>query len=254
MTRDELIAGIRAAEAAGPAPEAASFLNDPKRWLTDSDYFAEANPGTAAAIQGIKQGGLFGLADEIDAAGAGVIPGGETYGSELDIRRDQNEQLQESNPGAYLAGEIGGGVAAAAIPFVGALSGPARGVQAATTAGKIASMAGRGSLYGGVDAALQGYGRGEGGVENRLWSAAKAAPVGAVAGATLAPLGSFLGTLTSRFGRTAAASVEKNLKKIAESTGLPIDEVLSRFMRGDPLAGVSDTTRMTARAHKYLDP
>lgn len=222
---------------------------------------AATNPPTTtagdAASRGMLQGLTFGLSEELGSLSR-ILPGGESPQEYRDRKRAEMERMQQEQPEAYLGGEIGGAVAGSMIPLAGWLTGPARAARAATLPGRIASTVGRGAIVGGADAGLQAAGRAEGGLE-RLGPGMEAVPAGAAFGAVAGPAGEFLlapalGAITRQFGRSASVSVERNVRQIAESTGMPVDEVLRRISAGQPLAGMNDTTRMAARAIKNLDP
>lgn len=101
-----------------------------------------------SGVRGAAQGASLGFADEITGGleAAGDVAFGPAQLSDLveqyRMRRDESRQAyeaaQEANPGTYLAGEIGGGIAGAVIPGMAA----ARGVQGAATAAKVLAPAG----------------------------------------------------------------------------------------------------------------
>lgn len=132
--------------------------------------------------RGALQGATFGFSDEIYGAGAGALAklrGGDysdAYNRNVEEVRRANSQAKADNPGSYLVGEIGGGVA---LP-VGALG---TGARAATTiGGRMAQGAKAGAAYG----AAYGAGTGEG-IEGKLTGAAGGAIGGAAFGAAAAP-------------------------------------------------------------------
>jgi hypothetical protein len=88
--------------------------------------------------RGALQGATFGFSDEIYGAGAGAVDWlrgeGFNYSKNRDEVRAANERAREANPGTYIAGEVGGGLA---LPFgaagVAARSGAiGRGLMRAT--------------------------------------------------------------------------------------------------------------------------
>lgn len=120
----------------------------------------EDKPGMGeSALRGAAQGASFGFADEATAGVGGVydylmgklgargeIDLKDAYQTRRDAIRGRDELAQAANPKTFGAAEIGGGVASALIPGVGALSGTAQGA-------KIGAVAGKGALAGGVTAA-----------------------------------------------------------------------------------------------------
>ncbi len=113
-----------------------------------------------SAITGAAQGATLGLADEL----AGAIGGVGDYisqGGKLDledyykIRRDlvrkEDEKARESNPKSFMAGNIGGGLATAMVPGLGALN--------AGKGATLATQVGKGALQGGISGA--GYSNSE---------------------------------------------------------------------------------------------
>lgn len=145
----------------------------------------------AGAVDSAMTGATWGGWDE--AAGAilpHMMPEGVHMSSEAATDRVRNEmdEYNHNHPWRALAGEIGGNIASVAG---GATAMP----KAATAMGKLAgNTLGRravvGGAVGGASAATYGFGEGEGGVGNRLESAAKAAPIGGGLG-FLAPIASY---------------------------------------------------------------
>ena len=107
-----------------------------------------------SAGRGLAQGVLFGLRDE--GAGALKAPLGalkqfanqfganyedadtQIYREERDLSRELDEQAKKQNPGSYLAGELGGGVASAFVPGLNL----AKGASAAKVAAAAAAQGG----------------------------------------------------------------------------------------------------------------
>lgn len=160
--------------------------------------------GWEAAGRGALQGLSLGFGDELYGAGAGAVDflkgEGFNYSTNRDEARAANDRAREAHPGAYLAGEIGGGVAlpfgAAGLAARGGAAGLAAGrvtglapeVVAATMPGRIAQGAGQGARVGAA------YGLGtsnadltEGDVSGTLAETAKGAAGGALLGGALTP-------------------------------------------------------------------
>lgn len=168
--------------------------------------------GANAAVLGALDGVTFGFADEIgsglDWAADRITPGvrNRSYDEILAANRGDVKAAEEEHPYAYTGGQIAGGVGAgvasvAAAPGLGAR---ALGVGAQSLGGRL-TAAGTTGLVGG---AVQGFGSGEGGLENRSWEALKGAGIGAGLGLGSVPLAS-----------AAGAGVNAVLDRFAASRG-----------------------------------
>lgn len=136
------------------------------------------------AIRSGMQGLTFGAGDEIVAAGAAALDPNGTYDQYLQAERDRLTLGRDQYPGTALASELAGAVA---VP-VGAAGVAAQGAR-------LPAAAARAGAVGGASGALYGFLSGEGGVGNRMESAATAGMIGAGAGAAV-PLA---GALAKRF-------------------------------------------------------
>lgn len=115
----------------------------------------------------------FGLiGDETSAAVESLLPG-VSYKDRRDHYRQQEDILDQNNPGLALASEFGGAVAGAALPF-GALGTLGRGASLGKRAlASAAAGAGLGGIYGAAE--------GEG-VDSRVAEGMKGAAIGTAAG------------------------------------------------------------------------
>ncbi|ABD53153.1 hypothetical protein [Jannaschia sp. CCS1] len=183
----------------------------------------DLSTGSASALGGISgaatDGALMGFGDEYLAGLSTVLgvqpdgegganwfdysqPMGDRYDTALDQIRREQAQFSEDRPGLSLAGEVGGSLL---VPGMGA-----RGAMAASSgAGRVA----QGGLLGGGASFTYGFGEGEGGIMNRLQSGAVAAPVGLLAGGSLALAGEGFSAAINRLrgqsdGAAATPSVE----------------------------------------------
>jgi hypothetical protein len=102
--------------------------------------------------RGSVQGASLGLADEGIGFGEALWDIATTdkelkdfqdlYGQHRDESREANKAAQEANPNSYLAGNIGGSIATAFVPGLGALN--------AAKGAKLATQVGKGALAGGI--------------------------------------------------------------------------------------------------------
>lgn len=137
--------------------------------------------------RGAVQGVTFGFGDELYGAGAGaydkLFGSGDfsgTYERERNAVRNANDQAKQANPGTYLLGEIGGGVA---LPL-GGLSTAIRGGKLAADASmgaKSFAAAKEGAAYGGA----YGLGIGEGDAGEQITSTLGGAVGGGVLGSAI---------------------------------------------------------------------
>ncbi len=100
---------------------------------------------TESAVRGLAQGASLGFADELTgglgALSETVLGGrplsdfGDIYAKERDESRANYDAAKEYNPKTYMGAEIGGGIATAFVPGLGALN-AAKGAQIGTVMGK----------------------------------------------------------------------------------------------------------------------
>lgn len=121
--------------------------------IADADWMSEPPPTpsvTESSLRGAAQGATFGFADELEGGGraawddvktifSGELPDSalSSYKKHRDSSRADYKKAKEANPFAYGAGELGGGIATALVPGIGA-------------AGSIGKMALLGAAYGGA--------------------------------------------------------------------------------------------------------
>lgn len=161
-----------------------------------------------SGARGLAQGATLGFADEIsggvealwEKAKGDPTAFGELYKKARDESRANFKAAQEANPLSYTAGEIGGAVGTAFIP----------GMQAASGA-KLAAVAGRAALAGGV----AGLGTSEadlteGEIGQAALDTAKGAALGGVMGAAAQGAGKGLEKLA------ASKTTEKVATKVAD--------------------------------------
>jgi hypothetical protein len=101
-----------------------------------------------SAARGVAQGATMNFADELVGLGAAMFgnrgTAKERYQRHRDASREKNRTAKDTNPGSYLAGELGGSVASSFVPGVGVARG-AGVAKAALQAGKVGALSGAGS-------------------------------------------------------------------------------------------------------------
>ena len=159
-------------------------FNDPRDYgepQTDPDrsYLDIATDTARAGAQGLT----FGFADEIEAAIAAGISGSESYGDALARVRGNIKKFQQDNPsvafGAEITGAIIPSIVAQLVPVGGQAASAANAARIAATIAR--NPTARAAATGAVASGIYGAGTAEGGAEERLMGALKAAPIGAIA-------------------------------------------------------------------------
>ena len=134
------------------------------------------------------QGLTFGFADEIEAAVRSAFDSGKSYAEVVKDVRGQIESFRQRNPAAAYGTEIAGAIlptiAAQFVPGAGQAATAGRATQLMRAAGMGAGSqrAARVAATSGAQSALYGAGAAEGGLAERLPSAAASGAIGAVAG------------------------------------------------------------------------
>jgi hypothetical protein len=218
------------------------------------------------AMRSMWQGATFGFGDEINAAARAPLSAiksaiggdGEGYNAALADERAKLKAYQESSPGASAAYEIGGAVvpAVAGTVLSGGAAAPALAARSAPLAMRLGRAAYPAAKVGAAQGAAYGFGTGEGGMIDRGISAAGGAAGGAIAGglggAAIQGVkslgGAVIDTATRTFGGSKAGSaVEAELQRLAEGTGLSVDDIVRGVANGSIMAE-NQTLRMSVRA------
>lgn len=171
-----------------------------KGWEAKNPKREPYHPVTSGAM-GFGDTFLAGGMDEIGGA-LGYIAG-RGYEPTRNAIREQQKLAQEDNPGSYMAGQIGGGVAQFAVPGTALIKG-----------GSMAANAVRGAAGGAAAGGLYGVGSGTD-AESRLEGGIQGAALGAATGAA-APV----------VGRAVGKAVEK-LRRVPQK-GIPTEDELLR--------------------------
>ena len=149
----------------------------------DRSYLDIATDTARAGAQGLT----FGYADEIEAAITAGISGSESYGEALARVRGNIKKFQQDNPrvafGAEITGAIIPSIVAQLVPVGGQVASAANATRIATALAN--NPVTRAAATGAVASGIYGAGTAEGGAEERLMGALKAAPIGAVANPAL---------------------------------------------------------------------
>lgn len=175
---------------------------------------ATVNP-LQAGITGAANGALFGYGPQVMGAAASINPlTNETYQQARDRAMARINQAQQQHPYAYTAGDIGGNMLTATVPFAGegALAGKLAGVGVSYMPLTVAR-----GLIGGAEGALNAS------------SNPNATPGSVAAGAA-----------TGAVGSAIAPAI---LEKVGEGTGWVFDKTTGRLMR---LVGGGDRNVGTA--------
>ena len=91
-----------------------------------------------SAARGFTQGATFGFADEISGATESLFSD-KSYSQARDESRANFKKAEQTNPGYYTAGEVGGGIAISAIPL-GSAGNLYRAVQAGARLGALSAV------------------------------------------------------------------------------------------------------------------
>lgn len=189
------------------------------------------------------QGATMGFADEI-FAGLQYPFSDQTYGELLEEERSKLKQSYSDNLITSAATEFGGAV----IPSLAF-----RGMNLPLTLGGIGANMAKGFVGGGV----YGFGSGEGDLQNRAVNAGVNAGVGAVAAPLVSAAGGALKAgaeagikgVGRLFGGKTAAAVEAEIQRIANETGMTVDEIVARVKNGEIIAEMTPSTRSVARGY-----
>lgn len=136
-----------------------------------------------SGLEGFAQGATLNFSDEMEA-GARALFGDNDFSTDFDESlkrvRARIEAAEKANPKSFLAGNIGGAVATAAVPGSLLLRSGATAAKA-LSAGQVAV---RGAALGAAEGGLAGIGAGDGALD-RATKGAIGASVGGAAGAVL---------------------------------------------------------------------
>lgn len=187
-----------------------------------------------SGVRGAAQGLTFGLADEATGALEAMFTD-KSYSQARDESRKAYEDAQRSNPGTYLAGDIGGGIATAFVPGLGFLN--------AGKGARLAEVAGKGALQG----ALGGFGRSQGDAGTQALDTITGAALGGATGAAAYKVGDLLSKagdttqdVADRFTIRSLGGTKKQIEKLGDKAGDVAD--LARTEGISTLFGSSQAT------------
>lgn len=248
--RSALETALRNADAAGDTAAAKTIAGE--LWKMQSAYRTPAPPpgynSNGRPVPGVAegmarsalQGATYGAGDEIVAAGASLVPRGgstmgERYSAYVGQERERNKEFQTEHPvlatGAELAGSIPTSIGATGALGRGAQAlGATRAVTAAAQQfPRLAATATNpfvaSAATGATEAGLYGFNAGEGGVGDRLKSAAVPAALGGAFGAAAPAVA----------GGAANWARSTQAQRLAQRLGMgrPASDVLRRTLQAD---------------------
>lgn len=165
-------------------------------------YLPEETSGTESFLRGVAQEGSFGFADELAGALESAFTH-KTYRQARDESRAKYAQAESDNPNAYLAGQVGGGLASLAVP------GGALGKGLGTAVRGVGGAAALGGIYGAghSDADL---------TEGDVGGLARDTAIGAGAGALAHGAVSLAGKAAAKVAPAARGALEKYARSETE--------------------------------------
>ena len=184
----------------------------------DAEIMAAGNVPMPLAA-GLGRGGTFGFSDELAARTESLLTG-KTYDTALEETRAAEAAARESAPGAFLTGEIVGGVTTAAK-------------SAPLALGKsLLGTVGRGAALGATEGAIYGTGTGEG-VAGRAKNALQTGILGAGLGAAIPAATSGIKGLyraaanpvASAFNLGNAGRADRAISSTVRASGKSLDDV-----------------------------
>lgn len=191
-------------------------------------------PPEPQRLRTIAQGATFAAADEIEAALRSLAPG-QTFGGAMQDIQQKLGAYKESEPVASLAYEAGGAVlpGLAMAPFTG-------GTSLGVTVPSLARVAAVSGAQGGIT----GFNTGEGDFIDRLSRVPAGVATGAVAGPAAQTLVKAGGGLVNgvidfarrKFGDKPSKAVEVELQRLANESGMTMDEIVNSIASGSIMA------------------
>lgn len=197
---------------------------DPDKYLAESEgdfnpdaYLAETRDvGKLESLaRGAAQGATMGFADEI-AGGAEALFTDKTYKQARDESRANFKRAKDANPNTFLAGELGGGVATAFVP----------GLGAANAVKTVRGAAGVGAALGGITGLGQSEAKDAQGLAVDTLSGAG---LGAVTGGGLAVAGKGAQKGANYLSQKLGPSIEKMLPIGKKANAAEIEEAAKRL-------------------------
>lgn len=195
-----------------------------------------------------SQGTTFGFGDEIVAGlrtGLGnLLMEGSPYDYQQELARERREmdQFEQDNQGVAMAADLAGG-------FMSPANLIAPGGAAATAMGRLAQAGGRGAL----EAGIEGFGRSEGDLVDRLMGGGESSIYGGFLGAGSNPVMAGLGALGRQAAsaaapafRSARENAETMVGRLLQRTGAQTPEAVEEALTGlGPDARLMDLNRQT---------
>jgi len=192
----------------------------------------------------LAQGASFGFSDEIEAAVKSLVPesmGGRDYEVIRDELRSKLRDYQDQNPGEAISLEMAGAFLPSVLMSMSGVGAPAAGANLA----RIAKVAASESALTAIGSSEADMFSGQGVQDVGLGTAIGTA-VGAAAEVGMNKLGR-LGRAVIDYARRkmkgADTAVQKELLRLAEATGLTVDEIIQDVANGRVMA---DNATLTA--------
>jgi len=195
----------------------------------------------------VGKGLLFDFADELEAAGRMVASGELSADEYYKIKGQINADYQnwaKANPGEALGLEVGGGIAGAFIPGLGAIGTGMRGARAAEAAGSVAL---RGARSGAITGGLSGLGQAE------TMSPGDVIPSLAMGVGTGGIFGGTFAKAAELGGRGFASARDAILRRLGKDTGNAVDRRVAEVLYGSTQSP-ERAVGQTIRSGKYNVP
>jgi hypothetical protein len=205
-----------------------------------------------AAKTGALQGATFGFLDEIKAGGKALATApfsektlAEKYKEYKALEEAKLKQVEEENPNMYLAGQIGGAIAAPDLGIGKAI----KGIKALQGAGKAAKLGSTALAAGGeftAQGALQAAGESSGvlGSEEFLSDVQQGAMLGGILGPVLGTAGQAI----PMAAKSGAETITESIRKSADVSENPLFRQMSRSF-----IDAADTGKIVTEAERVTE-
>lgn len=215
----------------------------------DLSVFDEPKTSTLeSGLRGAFQGATLGFADEItggvEALGKGVFGSDKlsdlvsNYEKYRDESRQAYKEAEETNPSAYLAGEVGGGIATSIAPIGLAVKGAGTLAKGASALGKLGATSSGAALSGAGLGAVQGAGMSE---ADNLKDLGTDVGISATAGGVFGAAGVPVSRAVSKGFSAAKGGLKSLSKKITGLSDEAFEEILTNPQAIESASGNMNT-------------